>query len=151
MTQPKNLLTPFDSFRSLFDRFFDASSAGHGELPVPFESSKLLAPINIAENDKNYLVTLEMPGVAADDIQVRMLGNRLTISGEKTFRNEVGGKDAAFHRVESSYGSFSRSVGLPDNVDPDKVDADYKNGVLTVTIPKAKAQAATRVQVKSKD
>jgi hypothetical protein len=80
-----------------------------------------------------------------------MLGNRLTISGEKTFRNEVGGEDAAFHRVESSYGSFSRSVGLPDNVDPDKVDADYKNGVLTVTIPKAKAQAATRVQVKSKD
>ena len=146
-------MSPFGSptLQPLLQRLFDNGVFERGDgLSTVFEGD-LLAPIDIAETDKALVVTLEMPGLEAEDIHVRVQGDRLTISGEKHSRQETGGDDAEYHRVETSHGSFSRTISLPTNVNNDQIDADYAKGVLTVTLPKSQQSGATRVKVNAKD
>lgn len=89
--------------------------------------------VDILENDGNLLLEAHLPGVAEKDIDVKLEGHVLTLTGERKFENEENQKN--YHRRESSYGSFSRSFTLPDTVDAEKIKAEYKNGILTVTIP----------------
>jgi HSP20 family protein len=92
-----------------------------------------LPAVDILEKNGDMLLRCEMPGVNEKDIDLKLEGNMLTLKGEKKFEHEEG-KDN-YHRVESFYGTFSRSFTLPDTADTDKIKADYKNGVLTVVIP----------------
>ncbi|RCN55701.1 Hsp20/alpha crystallin family protein [Acidiferrobacter thiooxydans] len=101
----------------------------------------LLRPsLDIQETDKQYRITLEVPGVEEKDIQLTLEDDVLYIRGEK--RQEQEHKDAQYHRIERSYGSFQRALNVPADADQDTFKASFKNGVLTVTIDK-RAQAGS--------
>ncbi|HEX2859239.1 MAG TPA: Hsp20/alpha crystallin family protein [Alphaproteobacteria bacterium] len=90
--------------------------------------------LNVAETDDALELTAEMPGLTSDDVDVSLSGNLLTIKGKREAKKEEKKKD--YHLVESRYGSFYRAMQLPFNVDPAKINAACKDGVLTVTVPK---------------
>lgn len=90
--------------------------------------------IDVSESDTQYTVVAELPGMDEKDIQLTLEQDALVISGEKKAESEEKGKN--FHRIERSFGSFSRVVPLPAAVDAEKVNAEFKKGVLTITLPK---------------
>lgn len=92
-----------------------------------------MPPVDILEKDGDMVLRCELPGISEKDVDVRLEGNLLTLRGEKKFEGEQDRDN--FHRVERFTGTFSRSFTLPDTVDTEKIKADYKNGVLTITIP----------------
>jgi HSP20 family protein len=113
---------------------------------MPFFAHKLWPALDVAEQDDAVVVRAEVPGCKAEDIDISVYGNTLTISGEKKESEEEKGK--GYFHVESAYGSFRRDLTLPAEVDADKVDAVCKNGVLTITMPKAEKSKAIKVKVK---
>ena len=102
--------------------------------------------LNIWEDDERFYVEAEMPGLTMDDIGVHILGNDLTINGE---RQETTDEKYTYHRQERGTGTFARSIVLPTEVDPDKVEAVLNNGVLTITLPKAATVKARKITVQS--
>jgi len=90
--------------------------------------------VDITETDTAYLIKGEIPGVNKEDVKVNIENGLLTMSGER--RQEKEEKDKKFHRIERSYGSFMRSFRLPDNIDESAVKAEFKDGMLNVTLPK---------------
>ena len=105
-----------------------------------------IPPVDIFENDKHELViTAELPGMSRESIDIRLENNMLTIRGERRKASET--KDEQFHRVERAYGTFSRSFSLQATVDPNKVSADYKEGVLTITLPTREESKPRQIQV----
>ena len=103
-------------------------------------------PVDIFENEKHELVLkAELPDVNREDINLKVENSTLTLSGEKRFEKDV--KEEHFHRVERSYGSFSRSFTLPQTVDTGRIAADYKNGVLTVRLPLREEAKPKQIQV----
>ena len=89
--------------------------------------------VDILEKDGNLILRAELPGMTEKQIELKLEGNTLTLKGER--KTEADDKKNNYHRVESFYGSFMRTFRLPDTVDMDKISADYKNGVLTITLP----------------
>jgi HSP20 family protein len=125
----------------MFERFFDAPWA---ELPALGDWTP---PLDVTESKDAVSVKAELPGVEAKDIAVSLDGNVLTIKGEKEQKKEE--KDERRHRVERAWGSFVRSVRLPSPVDGSKVTAAFKNGVITITLPKAPEAKGTTIPVKA--
>ena len=113
---------------SLFEDWFGRSMGG------------VLAPrVDVAEDDKSVTLTAELPGVKESDIDVSLVGDQLTIKGEKRSEHEdkketQGGH--TLHRVERSYGAFQRTLTVPYQVDPEQVSAQFRDGVLTIMLPK---------------
>ena len=105
--------------------------------------------VDISETDKAYEITAELPGMDEKNVEVKLANGLLTIKGEKQDEKEEKKKD--YHMRERSYGSFERSFQVPDGVDADKIEANFKKGVLTVILPKsAEAQKAEKkITVKS--
>ena len=103
--------------------------------------------INLAETDDAVTVEAELPGLEPKDIEVRLSGNVLTISGQKKQEHEDRRRN--YHYVERRFGRFQRSVRLPSSVDPDKIDAKFKNGVLTITMPKRPEAKPKRIEVRT--
>lgn len=101
--------------------------------------------VDIGENDKEYVVKAELPEVKKEDIKVNIEDGTLCISGERRVEKEETGMK--FHRVERAYGRFERSFGLPDQADPDKITSEYKDGILTVHLPKNAAVKPTAHQI----
>jgi HSP20 family protein len=105
----------------------------------PFSSSLLerrkdwIPSVDILEKDGNLIFRAELPGITEKEIDLKIEGNTLTLKGERKMESEDNKSN--YHRVESYYGSFARSFRLPDTVDFEKVKAEYKNGVLTITLP----------------
>jgi HSP20 family protein len=114
----------------LFEEFFN---------DFPFSGSmqesreNWMPSVDILEKDGNLILRAELPGMTEKQIDLKLEGNTLTMKGERKMDTED--KKNNYHRVESFYGSFTRSFRLPDTVDLEKINADYKNGILTVTIP----------------
>lgn len=129
----------------LFDEFFE----GFGSLAPFGEQLGAFTPqVDVVENDKEYKVTAELPGLDEEDIEVSLDHNMLTISGEKKAKKEDKGDD--YYRMERSYGSFRRAIPMPDEIQADQVDATFKKGVLTVLLPKTETgQKRKRISVKS--
>jgi HSP20 family protein len=125
----RNLVTA----QSEFDRFIrEAFSPVTGEGEV---STRTWAPpVDIYEDGDNLVLKAELPGVNPDDVEIRVEDNTLYLKGERKFEKEV--KEQSYHRVERSYGTFTRTFSLPNSIDADKVTANYKDGVLTLTMPK---------------
>jgi HSP20 family protein len=97
-------------------------------------SGSWLPPVDIFQNGNHELVLkAELPGIKREDIDIRVENNTLTIRGERKFAQDV--KEDQYHRIERSYGSFSRSFSLPNTIASDKVSAEFKDGILTVTLP----------------
>ncbi len=123
----------------LFDSFFRG-------LDRPFAGYKAWPAIDVAEEEDAIVVRAEVPGCKADDIDISVYGNTLTISGEKKLSEEK--KEKGYYHVESTYGSFRRELTLPTDVDQAKIDATCKDGVLSITLPKAEKAKAVKVKVK---
>ena len=121
----------------LLQRFFGQSDLAD----LQGSEGSWLPVVNVSETSDNVIVEAEIPGMAAKDLEVSVTGDVLTLKGEKKEEAEQSGQ--TWHRTERTYGSFTRSFKLPAQIVNDKVAADYKNGVLTVTLPKS---AASRVQ-----
>ncbi|MDX9865791.1 MAG: Hsp20/alpha crystallin family protein [Anaerolineaceae bacterium] len=102
--------------------------------------------INIWSNEDGLFVHAEMPGVHVDDIDININGAELTISGQRS--PEDIPEDAQYLRRERKFGEFSRTIQLPFAVDADKVDANFKDGVLSVTLPKAEAEKPKKISIK---
>ena len=122
----------------LFGSFF-------GDWPS-FSERTVWPALDIAESDNEITVKAEVPGCKVEDIDISVHGNTLTISGEKKAEEEK--KEKGYYHLERSYGSFRREVSLPGDVDPEKVEASCKNGVLTVTLPKSEKEKAVKVKIK---
>ena len=103
-------------------------------------------PVEVYEEGNELKVVAELPGVEEKDVAVELAGNVLTIKGEK--KAETERKEEGYHLAERRYGSFSRSLQLPYEVEADKVQASFKDGVLTVTMPKPAEQQPKRIEVK---
>jgi HSP20 family protein len=138
---------PFESLRREVDRLFDDFQVGSWRLPFartvfdvePFwrggELSWGKAPaVDIVDKEKAYEIAAELPGMDESNIDVKFSDGTLTIKGEK--RDEREEKEKDYYLSERRYGSFQRSFGVPGGVDADKIEANFKNGVLTVTLPK---------------
>lgn len=115
---------------NLFDRFL-----GDVRWPQRGVTSHFAPALDLSENDDELVVKAELQGVDPKEVDISLTGDLLTIKGEKKSEKEEKGKN--FHRIERSYGSFSRSVRLPCEVREDEVKAEYKNGVLDLRLPKA--------------
>jgi HSP20 family protein len=102
--------------------------------------------VDIREQNDAYLVEVELPGLSKDDVKITMENNILTIQGEK--KQEKEEKRGDYHRTERVYGSFQRSFTLPSSVKNDKIEAQYKNGILTVTLPKVEEAKPKAIEVK---
>ena len=120
-----------DEINSLFDNF----SRGFGMERFKERLDTFNPKIDIAESDKEIKISAELPGIDEKDIEVSTTKNSLTIRGEKKEEKEDKGKGC--YRKERSYGAFSQTVQLPSEVDTDKIEANFKKGVLTVKLPKA--------------
>ncbi|HET7099633.1 MAG TPA: Hsp20/alpha crystallin family protein, partial [Terriglobia bacterium] len=91
-------------------------------------------PADIYETDDSLVLKAELPGINPDEVEIRVEDNTLYLKGERKFEKDV--KEENLHRVERSYGTFTRSFALPNTIDADKVKAAYENGILTLTMPK---------------
>jgi HSP20 family protein len=140
-----NLVPRAGSFlpgRDIFDRFFEDQ-----RFPALFgEESAWVPAFDVMETEKEYVVKAELPGINVKDLEVTLSDGILTVKGEKTQEKEE--KNENYHRVERSYGSFHRSFRIPEKILTDKVDAAYKNGILKLTIPKAEASEAKKIEIK---
>jgi len=114
--------------------------------PQQREAAGVLPLINLTEGKDNYYVRAELPGVKGDDLDIQVTANNLAISGERKIAAEEEG--ARYHRREREAGTFSRMIGLPGEVDTDKVDAKLENGILTVVISKAEIAKPKQITVK---
>ena len=102
--------------------------------------------IDIAEKDNEFVVKAEIPGCKAEDVNISVHGNMLTISGEK--KQEEEKKEKGYYHMERSYGSFRRDLTLVSEVDPAKIEAICKDGVLTITVPKSEKAKPVKVKIK---
>ncbi len=125
-------------------RLFDAFD---GPMSLRSMPRGTFPPMNIYEKDENVILTAEIPGVKTEDIELNVLENSLTLTAKRD-SEQNGGK--RFYRRERPFGSFSRTVSLAEKVDPDNVNAEYNDGVLTVTMPKKKKTKPRSISVKTK-
>ena len=132
-----------DTFRRDLNRIFSDFKNGFGDL-WPLDERALPA-LNIWDDEERICAEAEVPGFKMDDIEVSVMGNQLTIKGHREAETREG---TTFHRHERRTGEFTRSLTLPIDVDPDKVEATLADGVLTVVMPKAEAALARKIVVK---
>lgn len=128
----------FDRFERLFEDF---------ELPSLFEEREAWTPaFDVIEKEKEYVVTAEIPGIDPKDIDITISNGILTIKGEK--KKEEENREENYYYMERQYGTFQRSFRLPNEIEADKVDATYKNGVLRLVLPKAHADNVKKIAIK---
>ena len=137
---------PFLSLQNEIDRLFDNFSRGFPTLGNGM-SNVTLPTMDVAETDKDIEITAELPGLEEKDVQINVADNVLTIRGEKKAEKEQ--KDKNYRLVERSYGSFERSLELPDGVNVDAIKASIDKGVLKVVVPKPVPAQVKKVEVKS--
>jgi HSP20 family protein len=120
----------------IFDQFFHGFPLSPLRWPQEWSKGGVVFPqLNIAEKKNAYIITVEVPGVEEKDIELTVQEGTLIIRGEK--QTEKEDQDNQYHRVERSYGSFQRVLSLPTDADEDKIEAKFKNGVLTITLTKS--------------
>ena len=123
-----------------FDRFFDDFG-----LPELSDDKQWPPTIDVSETDDHVILRAEVPGMDKKDINITMSDGLLTIQGEKKQEKEEEKENYRF--VERRYGSFSRSLRVPNGVDTDKIDASYKDGVLKVAIPKSEPEKSRKIEI----
>jgi HSP20 family protein len=141
---------PFREFATLQNQmnrlFQDYQPTRTGQSGEEFMTTgTFVPPVDIFEDEHNITLKLEVPGIDQNDIDVRVENSTLTVRGERKFEKDV--KEENFHRIERSYGSFSRSFTLPNSVNPEQVNAEYNNGVLTITLAKRAEAKPKQIKV----
>src|SRR5688572_9687688 len=140
----RELVTLQDRMNRLFDDSF-RSRQGQGEGEDWALGGSWAPVVDIYEKDGNIVLKAELPGVDPKDVDVRVENNLLTLRGERKFDNEV--KRENYHRVERAYGTLSRSFTLPNVVDTQNIKAEYKDGVLRMTLPKREEAKPKQIQI----
>lgn len=133
----------FNRFPSLLGRWPRFAGNGNGDANYNYEWAP---PVDISETGEEYLIRAALPAVKKEDVNVTVEDGMLTLSGERRQKEEQ--KDEKFHKVESFYGSFSRSFALPEAVNEAAIKADSKDGVLTIHVPKTKVEAKKPTMIK---
>ena len=136
------LASPLQQFHQEIDRLFEQAFRGFGLAPfwydrplLPRLAEGMLKPnLDLGATDKEYTITVEIPGVDEKDVKLEIINDTLTIRGEK--KRETEEQEKNYYRMERSYGSFERVLSLPEDADQDGVKATFKKGVLTVTLPR---------------
>ena len=149
---------PFDTLRHEIDRVFEDFSSAFPRFPFPHRPFELepwkafewplraaLPATDVTEKETHYEVTAELPGMTENDFALTIAGGTLTISGEKSEEKEEKKKD--YHLSERRYGSIRRTLPVPENVDANKIEASFKDGVLTIVLPKTKKAAAKQKKI----
>jgi HSP20 family protein len=125
----------------LFDTFFQGrglSGGGNG-------GRRWIPPMDLAETDEEFVLRADLPGLAEDDLEIEVKDNVLTISGER--RAEHEDRKEGYHRIERSFGRFTRSLDLPEGIEAGAVTAEFERGVLEVRVPKPEQRQPTRIQI----
>ncbi|MFW6147497.1 MAG: Hsp20/alpha crystallin family protein [Thermodesulfobacteriota bacterium] len=128
-----------------FDRMFS-----DWDVPSMWSSDEgiVVPAFDVSENEKEYVISGEIPGIDPKDLDVTLSDGILSIRGEK--KQESEDKKENYHRIERHYGSFQRSFKVPENIHRDKLDATYKDGILKLTLPKAEQSDVKKIEVKEK-
>jgi HSP20 family protein len=133
------LPSEFRLFQDTLGRILDESTAGRPWTPA----------VDILETENELVLKADLPDVEMKDIHVELENGTLSLKGQRKFESEK--KEKGYHRIERSYGTFARYFAMPDTVDPEKISAEYKNGVLTVTLPKKEIAKPRTVKVDVKN
>ena len=126
------------SFNDIVDEFFNNNNNS-------YRRDNFMPSVDVSETETQFEVSVELPGMKKEDIAIDLEKGRLTISGERKFKNEEEGKN--FHRVETQYGKFSRSFYLPDSIDEDTIAAKYEDGILNITINKSEDKVKKQIEI----
>ena len=142
---------PIREMQEIHDRLFNhllkSNAAPQGNREQESMTVSEWTPlVDITEDDKEYLIKAELPEVKKEEVKVTVENGLLTITGERKFEKEEKGR--RYHRVERAYGSFIRSFSLPDDADGNKVNADFKDGVLRVHLAKSEHARPKQIEVK---
>lgn len=140
-----NVAKELEQFENRMDQLF-RNWPILAEINEPLAVADWTPPVDITEDDKEYLVKAELPEVRKEDLKVKVEDNVLTITGERKSEKEEKGKK--YHRIERSYGSFERSFTLPDDADATKVTSEFKDGVLLVHLAKNPGAKPKAIEVK---
>jgi HSP20 family protein len=145
LTKPNTSTTTMvrEDLENLFDRFFGRGLAG---APARVFDTMWVPSLDFSEDEKNYIVRLEAPGIPKDDLEVNLEGQLLTISGRRHFEKEEQNEEYFWREREQ--GRFVRTVRLPSTVNAAKVEATYDNGVMTIRLPKAEGGTKNRITIK---
>jgi HSP20 family protein len=147
--RPRWGITPWRPFRELeeWDRRFD-DLFGRSLWRPPLEERGWMPAVDVFEKEDKFVVKAELPGIKENDIHVSVIGDTLSIKGEKKTETEV--KEEDYYRSERSYGSFYRSIPLPSNVDAGRIEASFEDGVLEVALPKSAKVKPKKIAVSAK-
>ena len=132
LREPANV---FRNFASVFPGVFDSDAAESNRSPK----------VDVFDDGENFVVSAELPGVSREDLDIDVKDNRLTIKGEKKLENKT--EKEGYLRVERSYGAFERSFFLNDNIDRENIQAEYKDGVLHLTLPRKQDEPSKKIEV----
>ncbi len=132
------------TLREAMDRLFDDAFTR----PLSLSGGSVVPAIDLYQNDDDVVVKAALPGLKAEDVQISVAADVLTLRGE--FKKETEQKETTYHIREQRFGSFERTVMLPTDVQADKAKADFENGVLTVTLPKAETVKPRTITIKAK-
>lgn len=139
----RELHTMQNEMNRLFNSLFDSPTpSNRGGRAV---ARRWIPAMDVVETDEKFLLRADLPGLSEDDVKIEVEDNVLTISGQRKSEHEQ--QDKGYYRVERSFGSFSRSVTLPEGVDAEGIEADFGNGVLEVQIPKPEQHKPRKVQI----
>ena len=136
---------PFEEMGRMVEQMDVLTKAMLGRPGMRLSPTRVFPTVNITEDKDNFFVRAELPGIKSDEIDVMVNGRNLTITGERKIQFE--GENAKYHRREREAGKFSRVIGLPGDIDADKVDAKMVNGVLTVIISKSETSRPKQITV----
>ena len=140
-TMLRNNTSNVSSLSNWMDRVFDDM--------VNRNSGTFVPTLNVSETDKTFEITVALPGMNRDDVEIYFENGMLTISGERRWQHDDDKENGRrYHRVEAGYGTFSRTLPLPNVVDADNISAEFQNGELIITVPKLKEKAGKKIKVK---
>lgn len=137
-TNEANELLP-RRFTDLLDEFFDDAFS-----PAAAQDN-FIPKLDVSESDEQYHIDAYLPGMKKDDIHLDLENGRLSISGERQHKDED--KDRKYHRVETSYGSFTRTLQLPENIDAESVKAKFEDGILHITVNKQEDKVSKKIEI----
>ena len=150
LAERRGLANPLSTFRQEMDKLVEGFFGEFDFHPFGRRSATFMPQVDVADAGKEIKVSVELPGLDDEDIEVSLTKETLTIKGEKKEEKEEKGKD--YYRSERSFGSFTRTIPLPVEIDAEKAEASFKKGVLTVKLPKTKQviSETKKVPVKAK-
>jgi len=137
-------LGDFDQVRREMLRLLDTAAADE---PLADAGAGVFPPLNVTQDDENFYVRAEVPGVKPNELSISAVRNRVSLAGQREIEREH--ERVSYHRKERAEGSFNRTLTLPSEVDADRVDARYADGILTLTLPKAEATKPRQITVRT--